>query len=241
MIAIFAVMLTVVFCERATDEIFEHRLNVTGVLRNDAGYFELTVGRTYGMDEPADFDLDSITVLLFDSSYSDTFTAEHVYWELFRIPGVPVAAGATYNLTVSVDGYDTIFGQTTVPGDYQILNPLPGDTITVQDTIVFTVGKGIEDYQILCLIGEHGEGFYYYFPNFSNDSLISFPVTAFSEFIEQFDSTLLFTFRIVGYDSNYYNYHYFYDSDDYPQCGVRGGIGLFGSAWVKSVEVYLKL
>ncbi|HEX7319508.1 MAG TPA: DUF4249 family protein [bacterium] len=240
--AIFMMTAIMISCGHQADENFENMLNITGVVRNEADHIELTVNRTYNMDEPANSEMDSAIVMLFNNDYSDTFIGQYAgYGGFFWIDTVPVNAGDTYNLMIAADGYDTVYGQTTVPDDYQIIYPLSGDTMTLLDTLLFTVGKGIEDYQIECWVEEYERGFYYYFPNFENDSIIGFPVFVFSDFVQQFDTTTLFTFMVIGYDSNYYNYHYFYDSDDPPQCGVSGGIGLFGSAWVRSVDVYLKV
>ncbi len=229
-------------CNDRSAENFENIVNVCGVVRNEASYIELAVDHTYNMDEPEGSYLDSAIVMLFNSDFSDTFLGQWFFYD-YRVYGIQVSAGETYNLMVAAEGYDTLYGQTTVPGDYQILSPLPGDTITVDDTIVYTIGHGTKDYQIWCYYytGEWNEGLVYGFPNFSKDSIMKIPLAVLSEFIEPLDTNIVCTFEIAGYDSNYYNYHYFYDSDDPPQCGVKGGIGLFGSAWVRSVDVYLKV
>lgn len=234
----FYVLLFSIYCWRGPDDDFEPMLNVCGVLRNETNSFKLLVDRTYRIDEQPDFDQSRIAVFLFDSSLADTHVASLVSYDdkqYHEIRGLQVNAGATYHLMVYADGYDTVFGRTTVPGDYHILTPSDSDTITVLDTLVFTVGEGVAEYVIEC-IGEQLWSQYYVYPDSNDDdSIISLPLYLFPPYSQTVK------FIINGHDSSIFNYFHYYDSDDPPRCGVTGGIGLFGSAWVKSVDVYLKV
>jgi hypothetical protein len=72
------------------------------------------------------------------------------------------------------------------------------------------------------------------FPDFLPDTLFRLPAS------EMYLPEGNLQMRVAAYDSNFFNYQYQYGSNEYPQCGVRGGLGAFCSACVNSVSFYFQ-
>jgi hypothetical protein len=47
-----------------------------------------------------------------------------------------------------------------------------------------------------------------------------------------------YTIYIASYDSNFYEY-YLVEGDSIKQAGVTGGVGLFGSTWIRTASTYV--
>jgi hypothetical protein len=70
------------------------------------------------------------------------------------------------------------------------------------------------------------------FPDFLPDTMFRFSVSG-MYFGEGYNRL-----QIAAFDSNFFNYQYQFRENEYPQCGVNGGLGAFCSAYVNSVSFY---
>jgi hypothetical protein len=238
MFRISVVVLIVIFnfaCEHE-ENTFQPMLNIHGVLRSDCGGQRVLLNRTYSMDEPEQFDLGNALIVLTGGGLSDTM----LYFSEDYFDGYPylLAPRTTYQIMAYAEGYDTLYGQTTMPGDFEIIWPVPGSTVGFDDTLVFTASEGAREYQIACIDAYNATDYFWWviWPSAEPESLFKFPLSIFSI---QFGMGY-YKLMVLACDSNFFDYEYYY-KDDPPQCGVKGGIGLFGSMWVKKVDVYLKV
>jgi hypothetical protein len=229
---IFLTILVLIACDAVSVNEYETQLNVYLHLNNYTGYTEAFVDRAYKIDEPAEPYLKNALVTISTGNRIDTLFFDELYdkyinWYMSVLPG------STYYLTVSKQDFDTLFGETTVPGPFYFLNQ-PGDTITLEDTIIFHQSEGAVLYYCLfdraysskCLwvkpdtldrfikirVGDH----------------IGSPPEGYCEF------------KVTAFDRNYYEY-YFEPVDSLMQVGVTGGLGLCGSAWQEQITLYIDL
>jgi hypothetical protein len=216
-------------CPKTPAENFQSQLNVFGVIRNDYNEQKINIDRTYAMEETTGYDLQNAFAIIFDDSTCDTLRSYYYYiWWGFVHPVVP---GYTYRIMVCADGLDTLCGETTVPGAFNVIFPQVGDTVFADDTILIRKSEGGKVYEFQLDQNDTIPPQVVSFPDFLPDSMFRFPVSEL--FLVGGDWRL----QIAAYDSNYFNYQYQF-SDDYPQCGVRGGLGAFCSAYVNSVTFY---
>jgi hypothetical protein len=227
---IFVFMLSV-FCEKNSEE-YQPQLNVYCILRNDVPYQKVVVDRTYRMDEKAIYDLEDVQVILSGDGVCDTLIEDYANSGLFRTRDTfPIFTGKTYYLQVSARGFDTLTGITTVPDSFEIISPENGDTADIYSALV---------------IYNNRPGNWYYITFYYQDSISTF------EQLMQIVSKIggipgdywaidtgFYYARVSAVDTNFVAY-YLLPSDSLPHCGVKNGLGLFGSSFTKSVRFYLK-
>lgn len=219
-------------CDAVTDSEYETQLNVYLLLNNYTGYTEAFVDRAYELDESSDPYLDDALVTISSGNRVDTLIFDellnrYINWELNIRPG------STFYLTVSKEGFDTLIGETTVPEDFDFLNQ-PGDTITLEDTIVFNRSVGATVYY--CSFERTHKTNYLWLKPDTLDSLIKIRV---GDHIGSPPEGLC-EIRVTAFDGNYYEYH-FEPIDSLMQAGVYQGLGLCGSAWQKYIVLYLDI
>jgi hypothetical protein len=218
-------------CDAVTVSEYETQLNVYLFLKY-ADYTEAFVDRAYRIDESSEPYLDDAFVTISTDNTVDTLIFDEPY-ERYIKWFMNIQPGTTYYLEVSKQGFDTLFGETTVPGDFEFLNQ-PGDTITLEDTVVFTRSKGAIAYY--CLFKRtHTTNWLWLKPDTLDRFIrirvgdhIGSPPEGFCEI------------RVTAFDRNYYEY-YFEPVDSLMQAGVSGGLGLCGSAWQEEITLYLDL
>jgi hypothetical protein len=216
-------------CPSTPAEDFQPQLNVFGVMRNDYGEQKINIDRTYAMEDTTGFILQNAFAIIFDDSICDTLYQVWAFiWWGFDHPVLPLH---TYKIMVSADGLDTLRGETTVPGAFTVVFPQPGDTVFSDDTILIRKSEGGKVYEFRLFQNDTLPSMVMSFPDFLPDSMFRFPVS------ELYLGDGNWRLDIAAYDSNYFNYQYQF-SEDYPQCGVRGGLGAFCSAYVNSVNFY---
>ncbi|UCG91735.1 MAG: DUF4249 family protein [candidate division WOR-3 bacterium] len=220
-------------CENNIVQEYESQLNVVAVLNSMNQVQHVLVERAYLVDEPSEPPIDDALVVLSGNGFIDTliFTYEsYRYWtEPFDL-----APLATYELLVAREGFDTVTAVTTIPGYFVIQYPTYNTTITLQDTMVITRSADAALYG--CLFLENVSNlsiFFWYEPN-PLDSLIHIPI---GEYLDS-PPPGYYAITVVACDSNVYNY-YFAADDSIRQCGVTGGVGLFGSTWAATSSAYL--
>ena len=230
-----------VSCDGPFDRPFTPALyvNAIALLEDGPGYpgrlEYIVVNRTYAIDEEyeAEFPGAQVSVSWRGRSY------EYEHWEKDRYvlkdtSRVRPVSLDTLGLAVSMDGYDTVFGRTVVPGGFDISWPRPGDTVTLRDSLVWTRGDGIAGFLISADIQFGDQYFAFVYPN---DTLPLSTQLFFLSGLPEGERT----FYIVGLDRNYYNWARrgtggpggFNTADSFD---LVGGAGVFGSGFQRSVR-----
>lgn len=220
-------------CERSAVETYESQLNIYSVLHSDHVSQSVSVDRTYRMDEPAEDLIDDALVIISNWSTVDTLTFDegsNAYWT-YNMVLQPLSE---YNLLVWRDGFDTVHARTTVPGPFTILYPQHYDTVTFNDTIILTTSDHAAVYGL-----SFGEEFGMFFdPPATSDSLMQIPLS--EVFAGWSPGNFFCRIWVAACDSNFYRY--FDETNASPhETGVSGGVGLFGSLWVESVDMFVSM
>ncbi|MGB3479698.1 MAG: hypothetical protein WBB67_11110 [bacterium] len=217
-------------CDAVTVNEYETQFNVYLVMYNYLPYTEVFVDRAYAIDEPSEPYVEDALVTLSTSNTVDTLFFDEMYGRYVKWY-MDLQPGTTYYLQVSKQGLDTLFGETTVPGEFEFLNQ-PYDTITLEDTIIFHRSNGAIVYY--CLFLSDGRQDKFWLKPDTLDSLVKIRV---GDYIGNLPEGLC-DILITAFDHNYYEYT-FEPDDSLMQAGVRGGLGLCGSAWREGITLYL--
>jgi len=218
-------------CPKTPETNFQSQLNVFGVVRSDQDVQEVAIDRTYAMDDSTDYDLQKAFATMSSDTTCDTF---------FNLEGKDfmVIQSAEplhmYKIMVAADGLDTLWGETTLPGAFTFIFPQSGDTVFNDDTILIKKSWGGKVYEFRLYQNDTIPFMVMSFPDFLPDTLFRFPVS------ELYLGEGYNRMQIAAYDSNFFNYQYQYGSNEYPQFGVKGGLGAFCSAYVNSVNFYFQ-
>lgn len=235
-IAIYcSVMLFLIYgaCENDIVEEYEPQLNVVAVLNSREHVQHVLVERVYLVDEPSEPPIDDALVVLSGNGFIDTLEFTYTNYRYWSEPFY-LAPLATYELLVAREGYDTVTAVTTVPGHFVIQYPNYNATISLQDTMVITRSADAALY--CCHFFENVSNlsiFFWYEPD-PFDSLIHIPI---GEYLDS-PPPGYYAITVVACDSNVYDY-YFAADDSIRQCGVTGGVGVFGSTWAASTSAHL--
>lgn len=217
-------------CDAVTVNEYETQFNVYLVMYNYLAYTEVFVDRAYAIDEPSEPYVEDALVTLstsntVDTLFFDEINGRYVKWYMDLQPG------ATYYLEVSKQGLDTLFGTTTVPEEFEFINQ-QNDTITLEDTVIFSRSDGAIVYYCLFLSGGRQDEFW-----LKPDTLDSLVKIRVGDYIGNLPEGFCHI-GITAFDRNYYNY-IFEPDDSLMQAGVTGGLGLCGSAWREGITLYL--
>jgi hypothetical protein len=228
----YIIVLTVIFiaCDVASVNEIDTQFNIYTVLSNRQSYKWVKVDRTYGIDELSEWSVEDAFVTLSVDSIVDTL----FFFENWFYTTMPLMPSKTYRLEVSKEDFDTLIGVTTLPNEFEFVN-MPGDTITLEDTVIFSRSNGAIIYYCLFRSSEHfgiKEEFW-----LKPDTLDSFVKIRVGDYIGSLPEGLCHI-TITAFDPNYYKYH-FEPDDSLMQAGVTGGLGLCGSAWYETIFVYL--
>jgi hypothetical protein len=231
-------MIVMIACVRAPDTEFVPQFNIFCLINEYSRYTPgfIVIDRTYSLNERSDYDLQDALVVIRDSVRSETL--EYGYGRQFYRPHhINMDTMQTLKIMVATTGLDTLYGETTVPGNFNIRAPYYSDTVGPGDTLIFTKSRGAMMYGIY-LDGPDPYNFYTLFPDFFPDSVIKLPLSLITQ--DTTVTTGLCFLEISAFDNNYYNYKFHWESGTYPQYGVKGGFGAFGSAYTKSVVFYYR-
>jgi hypothetical protein len=222
-----------VACENSAELEFEPQLNIFAVLTNTQQTQEIIVDRTYPINEPAGSAIDDALVILSGNGLIDTlefsYSRQRYLSDFFNL-----APLTTYELLVAKESFDTVSAATTVPGNFTIFFPSYTDTLTIQDTILFTASTGAALYNLVFMQYTGGFGPFFFFEPDPLDSLVRIPVGEYVD--EQYVGQSII--YILAYDSNFYEYYYT-ENDSIAQAGVTGGVGLFGSIWTEATSAFV--
>ncbi len=228
-------------CGRSELE-FEPKLNVFCILRNDTGIQRVIVDRTYGMDEPAHYDLEDVQVILSGNGLCDTLVQIIGATGIFDTrDSFPIFSGKEYCLQVSAKGFDTVSGNTVVPDSFLIILPGNRDTVDyLSDTLIVKKNYYSQLFEIrvkncdssLYYLGWYGWGD-------TNTTFLKIPIASIIWF-EEPDSCDEYHIRVTAADTNFIQYYLYPQSDSIEAYGIENGIGLFGSFWSKEIEIFVK-
>jgi hypothetical protein len=204
------------------------------------------VNRTYRMTEPPDSLLWDADVRIWRGADTWQLSAARLdsVWSYFPDRGITAEPFDTFSLLVAKPGFDTVRGTTLVPDTFSLLDPLPGDTITVQDSLIWTRSRHSAGYYLSLRQQFQGQEFDVSgvvpnesIPGLPYDTLVArLPLYFLSQ-----QPQGPFTLRLMALDTNYYEYvrgSQFQGGQSDSR--LAGGIGVFGSGVERSVEVYLK-
>lgn len=228
------VCLWLLACDHSAVETYDSQLNVYSVLKSDHATQKVVVDRTYKTDEPTGDLIDDALVILSSWASVDTLVYDDNAGS-YRTYSVIVQPLSEYNLMVWRDDFDTVYAHTTIPGPFLILFPEHYDTVTFSDTVVLT----ISDRAAIYAVWFDGAPSYMFFdiPD-TVDSLMTIPLA--DVFAGWSPGNFLCRLNIAAADSNFYHYHALQEYDP-EKTGVIGGVGLFGSLWIESVDMFVGL
>lgn len=233
LILLFIVMFFIA-CPKTPDANFQSQLNVFGVIRSDLNEQQVVINRTYPMDDTTYYDLQNVVAIVSSDTFCDTLHLSSAFVGVFIGFYHSVEPLRTYKIMVAADGLDTLWGETTVPGVFTFIFPQPGDTVFSDDTIIIKKSRGGKVYEFRLYQSDTIPSSVMSFPDFLPDTLFRFPAT------EMYLGEGYWRLRIAAYDSNFFKYQYQIGSNEFPQFGVRGGLGAFCSAYVDSVDFYFQ-
>jgi hypothetical protein len=239
--------LLVVACEVSPSEQFTPELVVHGLVRVGLPAVQANINRTYAIDEPFDTMFPGVSGVVWRGT--DTWPLASSTRDVYSTPELEPwpASGDTFGIRIAKDGFDTVYGHTVVPDSFRILFPPRGDTVTINDSMVWTRSRNCAGYYMSLQSVDRGDTFYYglAIPNDTTgdnfDSLVfTLPQMVFLYQFEPGKHTL----RVYALDTNYFDWvsagGFGPGTNTGETTHLSGGIGVFGSGVGESVEVYVK-
>ncbi len=242
-------VLVTLSCEVSPSERYEPVLNVHCLLLCGDTVPEAWVNRTYALDEVPSRRLEGVNVLLGRGAETWSFHDDSNYPSRHLCASrVRASPGETFSLTVTHPYFDMVRGQTVVPDTFSIVLPHPGDTVRLEDSIVFSRSRSCRGYFIAArsFLGSDTILLCRALPNESLPALgydstrVRIP-TAFLAF----EQPGPYTFRVAALDSNYFDWvsnGVANPSERFTTlaAGIQGGVGVFGAAAICSARFYLR-
>lgn len=230
-------------CEKPPSEEYEPELNIFCLLRTNANEQWVKVSRSYKMDEPSDYDLEDVIVILSGDNFTDTLIPTDTSGIYITQDTLEIKPLHTYHLLVSAKDMDTVKGITSVPGDFEIIYPEEEDTLNIieEDSVVLKKSKNAKGYHII--IGRKDTLYSYSYEwmvpqDTTQDSLTTY-IFLFWGHIRKPGSGFV---KVAAVDTHYWSYRHKYDWGEEGirlEEGIEGGLGVFGSAVIESVAVYI--
>ncbi len=247
--ALALVLALLVGCDQGPDGQFVPELAVHSQMRVGATAATVQVNRTYGLDEQFDSTFTDAEVWLLRTA--DSFRLPWVDRDRYSFDwtGTAPAVGPdeTIRLRVTCAGFDTVRATTITPCDFAFLYPGDGDTVTLSDSIGWTRCPGSKGYYLSRRFDQQGEEVVFDFV-IANDSLgddydslkVNIPRLIFL----YGDTAVSQQLSVYAVDSNYF---YWVSGGGGMMGGggttinrVTGGVGVFGSAVRRDLQLYLR-
>lgn len=236
---LFLPLLLLAACEFIPSEPFTPVLNVQGFISaGDSLPLLVRVNRTYAIDEPSSPDFPDVAVSI--RRGPDTLRLDYADRDRYLSPDpVPIRPGDRLELFAAHPGFDPVHGHTTVPDSFAIITPAPGDTITVRDSLVWSVSPSSRGY-LISLSAAPPDTFRLEFL-YPNDTLpLNIPFLILGR-----APAGPYQLAVVAVDSNYYSWLRrgiggpggFNTSDSFD---LVGGVGVFGSGVERMLELCLR-
>jgi hypothetical protein len=247
MLAACGLWLMLVACDVPPSEQFKPQLVVHGLVLAQSPAVQANVNRTYAIDEPFDTMFPGVSGVVWRGR--DTWPLANSTRDIYSTPDFQSrpAPGDTFGIRVAKDGFDTAYGHTVVPDSFRILFPREGDTVSINDSMVWTRSRNCAGYYMSLRSVDRGDTFYYSLAVPNDTSGNNFDSLVFRlpqmVFLYRFEPGV-HILRLFALDTNYFDW--VSASGFGPGTGagetthLSGGIGVFGSAVGESLEVYVK-
>ncbi|MEO0070471.1 MAG: DUF4249 family protein [candidate division WOR-3 bacterium] len=247
------ISLFVTGCEKTPEGEFIPKLVVHCLLHTGENPVRAKVNRSYKINEPFESIFSGANIRLY--SHLSEWRFEYVAADSYRT-SVPVLVeeGDTWFIQVAREGFDTVEGRTVVPCDFKILFPNPGDTVSIEDSMVWTRSPNCQGYFLSFRHIESLDTFYWDIV-YPNDSFASNYDPARVNIPKMFFLLIVApppdsppkpcTLRVWALDSNYYQWVAaggLVAGGELVRETTRlfGGLGVFGSAVERSVPVFVR-
>ena len=234
-------------CEMTQSELFKPQLVVHGLVLAGSSSIQVNVNRSYAIDEPFDTVFPGASGLVWRGS--DTWPLQNAARDVYAADPLQSrpAPGDTIGIRVAKEGFDTVYGHAVVPDSFRILFPLEGDTVSINDSMVWTRSRNCAGYYMSLRSIEQGDTFYYSLaiPNDTSDNnfdslLFRLPQMV---FLYRFEPGV-HTLRVYALDTNYFDWVSAGGFGPGTGAGetthLTGGLGVFGSATGESLRVYVR-
>ncbi len=234
-------------CEKTQSELFKPQLVVHGLVR--AGYpgVQVNINRSYAIDEPFDTMFPGASGLVWRGT--DTWSLVNYARDAYetREPGPWPASGDTFGVRIAKDGFDTVYGRTVVPDSFRILFPREGDTVSMNDSMVWTRSRNCAGYDmsITVIAGPDTSFFDLAMPNDTTAGNLDSTVFRLSQmfFLYQVEPGI-HVLRLYALDTSYFDWvsagGFGFGGGGGDTTHLVGGLGVFGSAVVESLTVYVR-
>jgi hypothetical protein len=239
--------LFLVACESSPSEQFTHRLVVHGLVLAGSPSVQVNVNRSYRIDEPFDTMFPGANGVVWRGS--DTWPLLNAARDVYATRPLQArpAPGDTFAIRVAKDGLDTVYGHTAVPDSFRILFPLEGDTVSINDSMVWARSRNCAGYYMSLRSIEQGDTFYYSLAIPNDTTANNFDSLVFRlpqmVFLYRFEPGV-HTLRVYALDTNYFDWvsagGFGFGSGTGETTHLSGGFGVFGSAVGESLKVFVK-
>jgi hypothetical protein len=237
---IIASILWLIACEEPAP--YEPELNIFCLLTTNAVQQRVMLERAYKLDELSGHDLKDVVVILSGTSFTDTLKAQDDTSGLYySSPGLEIKPLCEYRLKVWAKDMDTVWGRTRLPGEFRIIHPEDGDTISGPYSIIFKKSEGAAVYWLVVYSLERPDEWFNWYlspPDIGQDGTITYVFYSY-----RFSGPTIL--KIFAVDSNFQRYQEklweWEDEEEVKrlQEGIEGGLGVFGSAVVESISVFI--
>lgn len=230
-------------CDQDTGE-FTPTLLVHGLTAAGGCRPTVSVNRTYGIDESFSADFPGATVRLWTAH--ETTSCTYIGQDKYRADD---SLCPTYFDTVWLEAahadYDTVRGSTVVPGDFEIVYPRDGDTVSLLDSMVWRRSRTAAGYYLP-----------FQFYDTLSVNLIA-PNDTTGGNLDSLHYRLPRLFFLFGYDEGWHsftlcaldtNYYEWVLAGGFGQGGgssqdsfrLAGGAGVWGSTVARTITLYYK-
>jgi len=234
-------------CEVSPSEQFTPQLVVHSLVLARGVGVTANINRTYAIDEPFDTMFPDVNGVVWRGS--DTWPLLNAGRDVYAAGPLQSrpAPGDTFGIRVAKDGFDTVYGHTVVPDSFQILFPHEGDTVSINDSMVWTRSRNCAGYYMSLRSVEQGDTFYYSLAIPNDTSGNNFDSLVFRlpqmVFLYRFVPGV-HTLRLYALDTNYFDWvsagGFGPGTNTGETTHLSGGLGAFGSAFGESLRVYVK-
>jgi hypothetical protein len=234
-------------CEKTQSELFKPQLVMHGLVRSGYPGVQVNINRSYAIDEPFDTMFPGASGLVWRGT--DTWSLVNYSRDAYetREPGPWPASGDTFGVRIAKDGFDTVYGRTVVPDSFRILFPREGDTVSMNDSMVWTRSRNCAGYDmsITVIAGPDTSFFDLAMPNDTTAGNLDSTVFRLSQmfFLYQVEPGI-HELRLYALDTSYFDWvsagGFGFGGGGGDTTHLVGGLGVFGSAVVESLTVYVR-
>ena len=234
-------------CEKTQSELFKPQLVVHGLVRAGYAGVQVNINRSYAIDDPFDTMFPGASGLVWRGT--DTWSLVNYARDAYKTPepGPWPASGDTFGVRIAKDGFDTVYGRTVVPDSFRILFPREGDTVSMNDSMVWTRSRNCAGYDmsITVIAGRDTSFFDLAVPNDTTAGNLDSTVFRLSQmfFLYQVQPGI-HELRLYALDTSYFDWvsggGFGFGGGGGDTTHLLGGLGVFGSAVVESLAVYVR-